>query len=272
MYLECGQCGQLERRLGACKIISNGLEFVHYWQFSFTCTGISPGNAVCQANQFYLFFFHKTGARFLSRFCVNEDYHVNLQKLIFSMLATAISEIPSTKKISWDTFRKKYLTREDKYKYEWVNGMVEKTPRSMDQSQLYVLTNLSEFLTRLKLANPRVNGHLIAEGDAFFAGNHRRPDIAYYTEAQIQAGRRLEKVNLEFVIEVISTNDQMIKVHEKMRDYRAANVKVIWQIFPKLREIHVYRGKNMSVCVGDDLCSAEPVVEGFILPAKDVFK
>ena len=188
------------------------------------------------------------------------------------MLATAIAEFPSAKKISWETFQKKYLAREDRFKYEWVNGMVEKTPRSMDQSQLFILTNLYQFLIRLKSANSRVDGHLIAEGDAFFNGNHRRPDIAYYTEAQIQAGRRQEKVHLEFVIEVISTNDQMNKVHEKMRDYRAAGVKVIWHIFPKLKEVHVYHGKNMAVCVGDDLCSAEPVVKGFIVPTKDIFK
>lgn len=35
---------------------------------------------------------------------------------------------------------------------------------------------------------------------------------------------------------------------------------------------HVYHGKNMTVCTGDDLCSAEPVVEGFVLAAGEVFK
>lgn len=32
------------------------------------------------------------------------------------------------KLISWEAFEKKYLSREDRFKYEWVNGTVEKTP------------------------------------------------------------------------------------------------------------------------------------------------
>jgi Putative restriction endonuclease len=74
------------------------------------------------------------------------------------------------------------------------------------------------------------------------------------------------------VIEVISKQQNMPKVVKKMQDYRRAGVQVIWHIFPENQEIHVYKGKAMTVCVGDDLCSAEPVIEGFVLPAKDVFK
>lgn len=33
------------------------------------------------------------------------------------------------KSISWADFQKKYLSREDNYKYEWLNGIVEKTNR-----------------------------------------------------------------------------------------------------------------------------------------------
>jgi len=31
--------------------------------------------------------------------------------------------------ISWEDFKSKYLTREDNYKYEWLNGKVERTLR-----------------------------------------------------------------------------------------------------------------------------------------------
>ncbi len=177
----------------------------------------------------------------------------------------------SPPKISWDEFQRKYLSREDRYKYEWVNGQVEKTLRSMDKTQLYILNNLTNFFIQLKLAKS-LTGNLIAEGDTFFAGQHRRPDIAYYTEAQIQAARRNEDVHPDFVIEVISKKDQAEKLVEKMNDYWAAGVKVIWQIYPGNKQIHVYKGKQMTVCTGDDLCSAEPVVEGFVLAVREVFK
>ncbi|HRI59568.1 MAG TPA: Uma2 family endonuclease, partial [Saprospiraceae bacterium] len=182
------------------------------------------------------------------------------------------SPAKSPKKISWEEFQRKYLSREDRYKYEWVNGQVEKTLRSMDKSQIFILTNLIRFLYALKSINRRIDGDLVAEGDTFFAGNHRRPDIAYYTESQIQAARRNEDVHPDFVIEVISKNDQAEKLVEKMNNYLAAGVKVIWQIYPQNQQIHVYHGKQIAVCTGDDLCSAEPVVEGFVLAVKDVFK
>lgn len=178
----------------------------------------------------------------------------------------------SPKKISWEEFQRKYLSREDQYKYEWVNGLIEKTPRTMDKMQLYILTNLIRFLYSLKASYPKIDGDLVAEGDTFFAGNHRRPDIAYYTEAQIQAARNNEDVHPDFVIEVISKNDQAEKLVKRMGDYWAAGVRVIWQIYPENKQIHVYHGKHMTVCSGDDLCSAEPVVPGFVLPVHEVFK
>lgn len=176
------------------------------------------------------------------------------------------------KKITWEEFKTRYLNREDTFKYEWVNGIVEKTPRSMDKTQLYILTNLIHFLYVLKTARPGLDGDLVAEGDTFFAGNHRGPDIAYYTKKQIQDARENKDVHPDFVIEVISKQDQMVKVLDKMKDYRNAGVKVIWYIFPQQQEIHVYHGKKMTVCTGDDICSAEPVIEGFKLPVKEVFQ
>lgn len=67
-----------------------------------------------------------------------------------------------------------------------------------------------------------------------------------------------------FVIEVISTNDQMNLVHEKMEDYRNAEVPVVWHILPKRKEVHVYLyGKNMTICKGEEVCSAAPVLPDF---------
>jgi hypothetical protein len=47
---------------------------------------------------------------------------------------------------------------------------------------------------------------------------------------------------------------------------------ISWHIFPKLKQVHVYRGKQMTICTDDDICSAEPVIPGFLIPASGVFK
>ena len=120
------------------------------------------------------------------------------------------------KAILWKDFKNKYLQREDGYKYEWVDGKVEKTKRSMDKSQLYLLFNLQK-LFRKFLIQGVVDGDLISEPDLFFLTNHRRPDIAWLTVNQIYnlADPAAYEVPA-FVIEVISTNDQMNKMKEKM--------------------------------------------------------
>jgi len=184
--------------------------------------------------------------------------------------ATQEQLIPA--KISWEEFQEEYQSREDNFKYEWVDGQVQKTERSMDRMQFFIQLNLMNFLNQLKIQNPSIDGILISEGDVFFAGNHRRPDIAYFTTEQIEAARFNADIHPDFVVEVISKNDQLERVAEKMENYRKAEVKVVWHVFPTRNEVHVYRGKQMQVCTGEDLCSAEPVIPGFVMTVNEVFK
>jgi len=197
------------------------------------------------------------------------------------------SDNKNGEKISWKAFQREYLTREDNFKYEWVNGEVEKTLRfelpnvksdaqpnatTMHESQFFILDNLLEFFIQLKIEKG-IDGQLIPEGDTFFGSQHRRPDIAYYTKKQIREAKKTQlKQPPQFIIEIISTNDQANLVNRKMMDYRAVNVPVVWLIYPKLKEVHIYHGKNMVIMDGNDACSAESVIEGFVISVKDVFK
>lgn len=189
-----------------------------------------------------------------------------------TMLEKTITQSPKPKrKISWEAFQEKYLSREDKYKYEWIDGLVEKTARSMNKNQFFIQANLLDFLDSLK-ENLETNWTLIAEGDTFFDRKHRRPDIAFYTSEQIRAAKENKNVVPEFVIEIISSKDQINRVIKKMDNYRAANVKVIWHIFPETKKVHVYQGKNMKICEEKDICSAEKVIPGFKISVQDLFK
>lgn len=176
------------------------------------------------------------------------------------------------KPVSWAEFRAKYLVREDGYKYEWLQGTVEKTRRSMDQTQFYILQNLLRFFRKI-FPGTDGPGELISEGDMFFQGNHRRPDIAFLSTRQIAAAASGENQVPGFVIEVISGNDQINRVHSKMRDYENAGVKVVWHVFPELQTVHVYGGDHldaMTVCRSEDVCSAAPVLPEFALPVNAI--
>ena len=77
----------------------------------------------------------------------------------------------------------------------------------------------------------------------------------------------------EFIIEVISPNDQINRVKNKVYEYFNAGVKVLWHIFPEQQVVEVYRSpEDLEVCSGSKLCSAEPVVEGLVIKAEEIFK
>ena len=98
---------------------------------------------------------------------------------------------------------------------------------------------------RLKFSS-KIEGQLLAELDLFFKKHHRRPDMCWLTDSQID---NLAEDKYEvplFTIEVISKNDQVNKLEGKMNDYREAGVKVAWQIFPQHQTVHVYTGKKLK--------------------------
>lgn len=194
-------------------------------------------------------------------------------------ISTPVEQISSStkKQISWKNFQQKYLTREDGYTYEWLNGKVEKTKRTMNYTQFFILRNLQRFFRKLFIEE-KVDGELITEGDIFFGKkekNHRKPDVAWLSDEQIDKMAFGENQVPEFVIEIISTTDGINRFNRKMIDYREANVKVVWKIHPETKEIHVYSGKQLKkikVCIGKDICSASPVLPDFVLSTNDILK
>lgn len=177
------------------------------------------------------------------------------------------------KPISWAIFAKKYHNREDSYKYEWVDGYVVKTKYAMNQYQSVLAINLLEFFYTLK-AKKLVEGGFVAEVDTFLAEKTmRRPDMVYFTPEQ------MKKIGLEnknqvplFVIEIVSSTDQVNALQLKMKNYRDAGIQVVWQIYPKLREVHVCVGETITICGGKTICSAKPVLPHFEITVEDMFK
>lgn len=178
--------------------------------------------------------------------------------------------------ISWETFQKKYLSREDGHTYEWSHGRVEKTRNTMGPSQLYIQFNLQELFSLFKSAG-KVKGQLFAEPDLKFAENvHKRPDLAWLSREQTL--HLLDKEQIEipaFIIEIISNNDAAQRLAEKIHVYRQAGVQVVWLIYPNQLEVHVYDGPNlesMHVCSGSKVCSAAPALPGFTFEAGKIFE
>ena len=192
--------------------------------------------------------------------------------------ATAIADFPINKEkskrlITLETFHQLYDNRADDYKYEWCNGIVEKTPRTMNRSQLFIVQNLSRLFLQTTAFKNR--GELEREVKIFLpkANRSRVADLAYLTAAQVRETDDIRPGISEFVIEIISKNDKAEDVQEKRDEYFADGVKVVWQIYPKRKLVEVYTSPNdVQICRGATICSAAPLLLDFNIASQDLFK
>ena len=188
-------------------------------------------------------------------------------------LTGAKTSKPATKRqVSLESFVARYTNREDPYKYEWNNGIVEKKPRTMNRDQLRILQKLMRLFTGTKAY--KAMGELLSEVDMFMTSVNRtrRPDIVFMDGMQMKNAPNGELRVCTFVAEVISKNDQINEVEEKLAEYFDNGVQVVWVIFPKLKQVKVYHSiRDIQVCLGDDVCSAAPVLPDFSISVNDIF-
>mgnify|MGYP001567914246 CR=1 FL=1 len=179
-----------------------------------------------------------------------------------------------TAHVSMETYYEKYRHREDGWKYELVDGRIEKFEKTMKLNQHYIANNLHDLFYSLKM-NGKVEGSFTAEVDNELWKDHVRiPDMCYLNQAQVLDAYNGGHPIAEFVIEVVSPSDKMEKYKEKIRDYFKAGVKVIWMIYPKVKEVDVYvKGSSqMTICEGEMICSAAPALPEFAISVNDIFK
>ena len=138
----------------------------------------------------------------------------------------------------------------------------------MTVRQFHIVDNLIENFR--ETAAFKSGGRLASEIEQMTSISQlRRPNLAYLTRSKIQTED--ESVS-EFVIEIISPTDNYLKVKKKLREYFKAGVRVVWQIIPEEQSVHVFTSPTqVTICEGETLCSAAPVVPDFQIPAKDIF-
>jgi Uma2 family endonuclease len=190
-----------------------------------------------------------------------------------SLPVTSKMKVAKASYISWTTFQNRYLSKDDGYSYEWNDGTIEKSLNTMTIAQGYILTNLDDLFQEL-VKKHAITGKLIPEIDILLDQKmHRRPDVAYFTRAQIVAGISNQLQIPAFVVEIISPNDKAEKVKQKVKEYLEAGVEVVWNIFPDAKVIEVYKKNEKPVFCSDELiCSAETVIPGFFMSVDEILK
>jgi Uma2 family endonuclease len=165
-------------------------------------------------------------------------------------------------------FYAKYDSVEDGFKYEFNNGIIEKT-NAMKFNELYIYSNLLFVFNQTNAFQKR--DILVAElNQKTGAKKIRKPDIAYIKAENIKKDRDIMS---EFVVEIISDSEEKNHVSRKIREYFNAGAKIFWIISPEFDMVEIYTSpKDVQICTGDDVCSAASVIDGFELTVADIFR
>ena len=103
----------------------------------------------------------------------------------------------------------------------------------------------------------------------------RKPDVSLIRYSRLP-GKTLPKgwikVPPDLAVEVVSPNDTVYNLEDKLEDYQKAGVPLVWVIYPNSRTVRVHRGDRSIIYLHeDDQLSGEDVIPGFLCPLREIF-
>lgn len=160
---------------------------------------------------------------------------------------------------------------DDNYLYEFNNGILE-PGTGMKQNELGLLTRLEDKFFSTEAFHE--GGRIRAEVDVWLTEQQlRRPDVAYFSAAQLALIAIGEQAIPGFVVEFGSESDNEFKTITKRHEYFAAGVQVLWWVYPAYQEVFVYTSpKTVSICTDTDVLSAAPVLPDLQLTVAELFR
>lgn len=95
----------------------------------------------------------------------------------------------------------------------------------------------------------------------------RKPDVSVFKTDRFTDEHLLEgfvSIHPDIAVEVVSTNDEYAEVIEKVEEYLAVGVSLVWVIDPENRIVHIYRGDGSVAKLYDTgELTGENVLPGF---------
>lgn len=140
----------------------------------------------------------------------------------------------------------------------------------------------SRLLSRInEFASPRGLGEAVME--VLFhlplpVDRNRRPDVAFVSEKRWPKGKRLSydgnawDVVPNLGVEVISPNDLVDELMEKIEEYFQAGMEQVWVIYPRWGIIHVFDSSSTSRLLHrDETLEGGDILPGFRLTVATLF-
>jgi Uma2 family endonuclease len=160
--------------------------------------------------------------------------------------------------------------------HEWIDGELVEKRGGMEAS--VVAVNL------LALLGNYVKEHalgFVVGGDCgcqIFAARRkhvRKPDGSFVAKGRLPGGKPFRgnaRVSPDLAFEVVSPNDLAEEVNQKVTEFLAAGVRLLWVVYPGSKTVHVFRrGGGAAWLTAADELTGEDVVAGFACRVAEVF-
>ena len=164
-------------------------------------------------------------------------------------------------------------TPEDGQKYELVDGEIIVSPAGMRHSEIGI--QIAHLLKTYIDDSPigRVLGSDV--GISLPNGNLRSPDVSFVSFEKLPKGNTpvmFGKIIPDLVVEVLSPNDSMRQVADKIAEFLEAGVPLIWLVDPEKQTVTVYRSlTDTTQLTASDTINAVPMLPGFSSKVSNFF-
>jgi len=106
-------------------------------------------------------------------------------------------------------------------------------------------------------------------------GKVRKPDVSLILTGRLP-GERIPKGHIDIppdlAVEVVSPNDRYADVQDKVAEYLAAGVRLVWVVNPDLRNVHVYRADgSVAVLTAEQELDGADLLPEFRVRVADIF-
>jgi Uma2 family endonuclease len=157
---------------------------------------------------------------------------------------------------------------------ELIDGMlVEKT---MSVYESYLAMRVGRILGNHVEAN---NLGIVIGPDAMIRlepGQIRLPDVGFFSWSRLPEGGLprgpIWSLIPDLAVEIVSKGNTPEEMGRKLREYFTAGVRLVWYVYPKAREAHVYTSPDEHVVVTEQgVLEGGDVLPGFRLELKTLF-
>lgn len=162
--------------------------------------------------------------------------------------------------------------------YELVNGELKEMPVSKESS--HIVGKIHQRISNH--CDAHQPGWVFPEGTTYccFPDNPsqvRKPDTSFIAIDRMTSEEYYEEGHCttvpDLVVEVVSPTDNAVDLEDKIEDWLAAGVKLLWEVYPGNRTVRAHRPDGTATLLREsDALTAPDILPGFTCPIAELFR